>query len=651
MKIAKTYYSSPVAFVANILLAYLSFALCRLAFLFENWGLFAEQLTSQSIKQIWSGGWMFDTSAILYTHALYALLMLFPIHYKERDGYQQCAKLLFIFINSLSIFVNLADAVYFQYTGRRTTATVFQEFSNETNLAGVFGVEILNHWYLVLVAIFLIYGLSKLYLKPVGKPYTSPLWFYYSVQTLCLALFVPLCIAGMRGGFTTAVRPITLSNANQYANRPAEAALVLNTPFSIIRTIGKKAFVNPAYFAEENLEAIYTPLHQPQPDKPFTPKNVVVLIVESFGKEYIGALNKQLANGPYQGYTPFIDSLLTHSLTYSHTFGNGRKSIDGMPSILSSIPMFIEPFFLTSAAMNKVSSIAGELNQKGYYSAFFHGADNGSMGFQAFARAAGFTDYYGRTEYNQDPNYNGDKDFDGMWAVWDEEFLQFFADKINRFQQPFVTALFTASSHHPFKIPAKYKDRFPEGELPIHKCIAYTDYALKRFFEKVANEPWFTETLFVIAADHANQSNHEVYQTDLGAFQVPILFYAPGDSTLVGYKEQIAQQIDIMPTVLSYLGYDKPFIAFGSDLLTTPAADSYAVNYYNGTYQYVKGEYLLQFDGTASKGLYQFKKDSLLQQNLVGKDPEQNLMEQELKAIIQQYMERMNKDEISVTTE
>lgn len=651
MKIAKTYYSSPVAFVANILLAYLSFALCRLAFLFENWGLFAEQLTSQSIKQIWSGGWMFDTSAILYTHALYALLMLFPIHYKERDGYQQCAKLLFIFINSLSIFVNLADAVYFQYTGRRTTATVFQEFSNETNLAGVFGVEILNHWYLVLVAIFLIYGLSKLYLKPVGKPYTSPLWFYYSVQTLCLALFVPLCIAGMRGGFTTAVRPITLSNANQYANRPAEAALVLNTPFSIIRTIGKKAFVNPAYFAEENLEAIYTPLHQPQPDKPFTPKNVVVLIVESFGKEYIGALNKQLANGTYQGYTPFIDSLLTHSLTYSHTFGNGRKSIDGMPSILSSIPMFIEPFFLTSAAMNKVSSIAGELNQKGYYSAFFHGADNGSMGFQAFARAAGFTDYYGRTEYNQDPNYNGDKDFDGMWAVWDEEFLQFFADKINRFQQPFVTALFTASSHHPFKIPAKYKDRFPEGELPIHKCIAYTDYALKRFFEKVANEPWFTETLFVIAADHANQSNHEVYQTDLGAFQVPILFYAPGDSTLVGYKEQIAQQIDIMPTVLSYLGYDKPFIAFGSDLLTTPAADSYAVNYYNGTYQYVKGEYLLQFDGTASKGLYQFKKDSLLQQNLVGKDPEQNLMEQELKAIIQQYMERMNKDEISVTTE
>ena len=61
-----------------------------------------------------------------------------------------------------------------------------------------------------------------------------------------LGLFIPLCVAGMRGGFTTAVRPITLSNANQFVNRPAEAALVLNTPFSMIRTANKKAFVDPA---------------------------------------------------------------------------------------------------------------------------------------------------------------------------------------------------------------------------------------------------------------------------------------------------------------------------------------------------------------------------------------------------------------------
>lgn len=656
MRITKSYYSSPIALLVNLLLAYLCFALCRLAFLVENWGLFAEQLTSHSLLQLVKGGWMFDTSAILYTHALYALLMLFPIHYKEHPIYQSVTKALYLVVNALCIFLNLADAVYFQYTGRRTTSTVFQEFSNESNLSGVFGAEIVNHWYLLLLAILLVVTLSKLYIKPVGKPHTAPFWYYYLVQVASLALFIPLCIAGMRGGMTTAVRPITISNANQYVTRPSEAALVLNTPFSLIRTIGKKAFINPSYFTEEHLSQLYTPLHLPQSDNSFTPKNVVVLLVESFGKEYIGALNPQLDEGSYSGYTPFVDSLVAKSLTYTHTYGNGRKSIDGMPSVLSSIPMFIEPFFLTPASMNRVSSIAGELNQKGYYSAFFHGADNSSMGFQAFARAAGFRDYFGRTEYNQDPNFNGDKDFDGMWAIWDEEFLQFFVDKINSFQQPFVTALFTASSHHPFKIPQRYQDRFPEGTLPIHKCIGYTDYALKRFFEKAAQQPWFDETLFVLTADHTNQSCYDYYQTDLGSFAIPILFYAPGDTTLIGTETSIAQQIDIMPTVLSYVGYDKPYIAFGNDLLTTPVEERFAVNYLNGIYQYTKGDYLLQFDGTTTKGFYQLKTDPLLQRNLVGTEVEQvsleqGRLEQELKAIIQQYMERMNSDRIRVVTE
>ncbi|MGL5980047.1 MAG: LTA synthase family protein [Phocaeicola sp.] len=648
MKISKSHFSSPLALVGNLLLAYLCYILCRFVFLFENWKAFAEQLTSDSFWEIMKGGWMFDTSAILYTHALYALLMLFPIHYKERHRFQLFTKSIYLIVTSISIFLNLADTVYFQYTGRRTTATIFQEFSHENNIGGVFGTEFLNHWYLVLFAILLIWGISKLYIKPVGKPQTSPLWFYYLIQTLSLGLFIPLCIAGMRGGMTTAVRPITISNANQYVTRPSEAALVLNTPFSMIRTIGKKAFTIPTYFPEKELETLYTPVHYPKTEKEFTPKNVVVLIIESFGKEYIGSLNRDLNNGSYQGYTPFIDSLLTQSLTFSHTYGNGRKSIDGMPSILSSIPMFIEPFFLTPSSMNHVSSIAGELRQKGYYTAFFHGAENGSMGFQAFSRAAGFTDYFGKTEYNEDPNYNGNKDFDGMWAIWDEEFFQFFADKLSTFKQPFATAIFSASSHHPFKIPEKYKNQFAEGELPIHKCIRYTDYALKRFFEKAAKQPWFEETLFVLTADHTNQTNHEHYQTELGSFEVPILFYAPGNPNLIGCKEQIAQQIDIMPTVLGYLGYNKPFVAFGSDLLSTPAEDSHAVNYYNGIYQYVKGDYLLQFDGTVTKGVYQFKKDPLLQTNLVGKESIQTTLEQELKAIIQQYMTRMNRDEIAI---
>ena len=505
--------------------------------------------------------------------------MLIPLHYKEMRGWQMTAKWIFIIVNGVCIAANLADCVYFKYTMRRTTNTVFSEFSNEGNIGSIIGVEFLRHWYLVLLFVVMILAMWKCYfgggskntLRRTSMPQGKGLLRYYVIQTLCFAIFIPLSICGMRGGATTAVRPITISNANQYVAHPQEAGIVLNTPFSLIRTIGKKVFEIPEYMSEQEMNALYSPVIIPNSSSLIpnsSNKNVVILIVESFGREYIGEYNKWLDSGKYKGYTPFVDSLMQHSQTFLYSYCNGRKSIDGMPSILSGIPMFIEPFFLTPASMNDVSGIAGELKNKGYYSAFFHGADNGSMGFEAFARKTGFTDYFGRTEYNADKRFNGDKDFDGMWAIWDEPFLQFFATKMSEFKQPFVSAVFTASSHHPYKVPEEYKDIYKEEGIVIHKCIRYTDNAIRRFFDKAKTQPWYKNTLFVITSDHTNLSDHAYYQTDLGGFCSPIIFFDPSGDMKPGMRDAIAQQIDIMPTVLSYLGYDRPYVAFGCDLLT-----------------------------------------------------------------------------------
>lgn len=665
MKLKKNICSSPVAFVANMAWAYVAYGLCRVLYLAENWSVLGANLSWTSVWEMMKGAWMFDTSALLYTNALYALMMLVPWHGKEQDGWQRAAKWVYMVVNGLAIGVNLADSVYFQYTGRRTTATIFSEFSNEGNLGSIVGIELLSHWYLVAACILLIYGLSKAYVRPVGKPWRRPFGLYYTVQTLCLALFVPLCICGMRGGATTAIRPITLSNANQYVDRPADAALVLNTPFSLIRTIGKKPFVTPQYFDQETLDDIYSPVKPPlTPPREedlndtlsaYSPllgeseraKNIVILIVESFGREYIGGLNRQLDGGTYKGYTPFIDSLLTKSLTWEYTLANGRKSIDGMPSVLSSIPMFVEPFFVTPAATNALSGVARELANEGYHTAFFHGAENGSMGFQAFARATGFKEYYGRDEYNQDKRFNGDKDFDGTWAIWDEPFLQFYARTMTDMKEPFATAVFTASSHHPFVVPEEYADTFPKGDKPIHQCIGYTDHALRQFFETAAKQPWYERTLFVLTADHTNQSTHPEYQTALGSFSVPLILFDPSGSLPTGIRPGIAQQIDIMPTLLGLVRYDKPYVAFGKNLLTTPTEETWAVNYQNDIYQLFKGDYLIQFDGRETKAVYRFRKDPLLQRNLLDKEP-QPALEQELKAIIQSYMQRMNEDGLTI---
>ena len=171
---------------------------------------------------------------------------------------------------------------------------------------------------------------------------------------------------------------------------------------------------------------------------------------------------------------------------------------------------------------------------------------------------------------------------------------------------------------------------------------------MKLFFEKESKEPWYKNTLFVFTADHTNSPERPEYETESGLFSVPVVFYQPG-SDLKGFrKDVIAQQIDIMPTVLGYLGYDKPFVSFGCDLLNTPAEDTYAVNYINGIYQFFKGDYLLQFDGRNTVAMYAFKTDKLLEHNLLGQVDVQQSMEDELKAIIQQYMIRMNNDELVV---
>ena len=630
-------FSPLLAVLWNLLLVYLTYQVARIEYWLEN------SSYLNYTFDVWRGGLMFDTSAILYTNALYVVLMLFPLHYKETVAYHKICKWVFIAVNGLALMINLADSVYFQYTMRRTTTSVFDEFSNEGNLTGIIGKEFISHWYLVILFLLVMAALCKFYVSPQLDAHKINRWKYSGACLLSLLLYTPFCIAGMRGGFATAVRPITVSNATQYTERPTDAPLVLNTPFALLRTIGTNVFVIPNYYDnKEKMQAVYTPIHFPKDSLQMNKKNVVILIVESFGKEYIGSLNKTLDSGKYKGYTPCVDSIINHSTTFRYSFCNGRKSIDGMPSILSSIPMFIEPFILTPSSMNNYTGLAGILAKEGYETAFFHGAQNGSMGFQAFAQKIGFQRYYGRTEYEAS---QGENDFDGTWAIWDEPFLQYYATEMSKMKQPFMTSVFTASSHHPFAVPEKYKKQFPEEELEIHKCIRYTDMSISKFFETASRQPWFKNTIFVLTSDHTNMSNHAEYQTDLGGFCSPIIIYDPSHPK-GEMLDIIAQQIDILPTILGMLGYPKPYFGFGIDLLNTPSEETWAVNYLNGIYQYVKYGHVLQFDGSQTKAVYSLD-DRMMKHNLKGKVGVQAKMERELKAIIQQYMERMTQDRLT----
>ncbi|WEK21805.1 MAG: sulfatase-like hydrolase/transferase [Candidatus Pedobacter colombiensis] len=615
------------------------YTLCRIAFYAFNHTLFQHITLSKYLYILW-GGLKFDVAALIYINAIFIFLHLLPIPYKYNNGYQRFCKWLFIISNSIGIMANFADFAYYKYTLKRTTATVFTQFSNEQNKFKLLVDFLSDYWYLIILYAAFIWFFIRLYDMVSVKKESRFKWPAYLLQTVIMAVVAVFCIVGVRGGWGSETRPITLSNAGEFVETPDQMSLVLNTPFCIFRTLKSSKLKPVDYYDEKTLNSIYNPIHQPADTAAFKKLNVVFLIIESLGKEHIGGLNKDLMDGKYKGYTPFIDSLVTQSFTFTHTYANGRKSIDALPSVISGIPSIREPFVLSVYSGNKTTSIAKLLGDEGYETAFFHGAPNGSMGFSSYTHLAGIKHYFGLNEYKN----RGD--FDGTWGIWDDPFMQYMAHTMNTFKQPFFSAFFSVSSHHPFKVPEKYVGKFPKGPLPVQEVLGYTDMALRNFFKTASTMPWYKNTLFVLCADHATVSYFPEYQTTPGYFSIPILLYYPGGN-LKGKADKIVQQIDIMPTVLNYLNYNKPYFALGFDAFDKNP-DNFAVNNNDGTFSFYQGDYLLINDGKVNLSLYNLKTDRLTKNNILEKEPlVAQKMEKYLKAFIQQYNNRMIENKLT----
>lgn len=609
------------------------YSLCRILFYLFNTASFPK-VTFLSFLTILKGGMMFDISALLYLNVVYMLLFLLPFHFKFNDWYQKVLKWLFMIVNGVGIAFNLIDIIYYRYILKRTTASMFDVAAFDAGNTNLIMRFFYDFWYIPLIFIFLMFFLSRFYslLKPRPFKFRHPFVYFLSGIPVIFIVLV-LSVIGMRGGWRHSTRPINMNNAGAFVNTPEEMSLVQNTPFCIFRTWGKKAFEHKSFFtSEEELSRIYSPIYKPDSVGEFRKENVVIIILESFSRAFVGSLNPQLEDPRDRSYTPFLDSLIHESLVFPNSFANGRKSIDAIPSVTASIPALVLPYVISERSGNKINSIASLLSTQGYQTAFFHGAPNGSMGFDAFTKIAGFHQYFGRDEYGNDA------DFDNIWGVWDEPFFQFFAREMNHLQEPFATTIFSVSSHHPYDVPAKYKGKFPEGRIPLNKCIRYTDMALQKFFDSARKMPWFKNTLFVITADHATDSDIKEYYTSVNRFAIPIVFYKP-DGSLKGIDNELAQQIDIMPTVLSYLNYPHPYIAFGNNLLDK-ISQRFAINYIQDSYQFLIGDHVIYMTDELITAIYNRKEDPELTKNLFGTCDFQE-GQQLLKAIVQQFNNRM----------
>ena len=584
-------------------------------------------------------GLRFDIVAACAINSLFILLVVFPVSFFHNRAFRITLKTIFVVTNLVALLGNLVDVAYFSYTLRRSTADAISFFIEKNDAGTLLPVFLMDFWYLVLIFLFFIFALLWIY-KTLEKRYLSPFTKEsvtkrsLALNSLYFVLIAALSVLGIRGG--TQLIPISIIDAGNFV-KPQYVPLVLNTPFCIIKSGELYTLDEKNYMSEAEAQKLFDPEKKYLfNDAEFKNYNVVIVIVESLSKEYTKL-------GKRKSYTPFLDSLMDNSLVFTNAFSNGKRSIEGIPAVLASMPSFQYDYISTVYSNNQIMSIASILKTKGYSSSFFHGGTNGTMNFNGFCATAGFDKYYGRKEYNDE------KDYDGDWGIWDEPFLQRMASELSKEKEPFVSSVFTLSSHHPYEIPAKYKGKIKEGRLPIHKCVSYADHSIKRFFETAKKQKWFNNTLFVFTADHTGVSDDVVYSNPFGCYEIPLFFYLPGNS-LKGVDPNVAQQTDIMPTVLKLLKYNKPFFSFGNDLLDSSLVNMrFATNYYNITYQYETNENLLEFNGDKAATLFNYKTDSVLDLNLMKSNPVlANELEKRAKAFLQQYNNRVIHNRTSV---
>jgi len=627
-----------IVLIIRLLIVLLILTVTRLLLYFFHPVLFPG-VTPSKIAYYAISGIRFDLIALLWANSFYFLLMILPFRFRRKYSFRIFSDSVFCISNSLLLIPDLADIAYYPFTLKRMTFDIFDYISIGEDTSNMMPRFLLDYWYLLVLLITMITLLVVVSIRiRISERYVMQKQFhYYFSQTVSMILFAALAFIGIWGG----LRPVHagIQPASKYAPS-SETALVLNSSYTLIQPARILDIQKQKYFTDEskmlkifNAQKNYSHSDSLGRMTPMLKKNIFIIILESFSAENTAASTPKFKNNSIS-YTPFLDNLATKSLVFDG-FANGKRSIEGIPAILASLPSWMPQDYITSVySSNKFMSLASILKAEGYTTSFFHGGQNGTMMFDTFCKAAGFDSYYGKSEY-PDP-----ADFDGNWGIWDEPYLQYIAGKLNEEREPFFSSVFTLSSHHPYQIPDKYSKQFKKGPLKIQETMMYTDYALQRFFESAARMPWFKNTIFVITSDHTSESLQPFYNNRIGQYNIPVIFFDPQDSVPQN-KSIIAQQTDIMPTLLDMLHYTKPFIAFGGSLLRDNEP-RFSLSVLNGNYQLIQDKFALLTDLEKSNELYQYTTDAKLSHNVSGINKEIELQQNNLlKSVMQQYNNRM----------
>ena len=622
--------------IYRILLVHIAYLLLRVLFVIFNNDI-VQVYDLENFFYLSILGLRFDSSAIAYSNLLFIFFSVLPLSFLREKKHQFFSALIYFISNSFFLILNFIDFAYYRFNLNRMMGNFLESISQESNKVTLIFHFLFRYLNLVLLFfLFLLIWIALYRLVKIREVKIDNYKMYYLSSIFGLLISSALIVMMARGGdFRKSTRPITLIDSMDNLSKPVHSDVVLNTTFTIIRTWGKNSFKKSFRFNDFEITNQVKPIKTYNERKVFKKPNIVIFIIESMGREYWGELNKNRNIKNFESFTPFLDSLSKHSLIFPNAFSTSRKSIHAMPSILAGVPSFETAYTSSYYSRQKLESIVSISNALGYDTSFFHGAKNGSMGFQGFASTLGYDNYYGRDEFNDDNEY------DGFWGIWDEPFLQFSKSILDNKNEPFLATIFTITSHEPYIIPVKFEGVFDKGYLPIHKCVGYTDYSIRQFFKSIEKSSWFENTIFIFTSDHTNQSYFKYYQSTVNRFASPLLIYKK-NSDFEGTDTRLASHLDIYPTVAELIGYKKPFRSWGRSLLSSKNESAFTINYFGGgAYLSMDENFICVYDGNKAIGFY-YLSDLNLEENLIqNKNQDMKSLEKKTGLFLQDYFNRI----------
>jgi phosphoglycerol transferase MdoB-like AlkP superfamily enzyme len=311
--------------------------------------------------------------------------------------------------------------------------------------------------------------------------------------------------------------------------------------------------------------------------------NVVLILEESLGSEFWGCLGRQEPS-----LTPQMDKLAEEEgMLFTNLYASGNRTVRGLEGVLASFPPLPGDSIVKRDLSDKVETIARVLKRDGYETVFLYGGRGLFDGMRSFALGNGY-DRFIEQKHIQHPT------FTTIWGVCDEDLfdrsiLEF--HELAQKGQPFCATVLSVSNHKPYTYP-KGKILENPDERKRDYAVKYSDYALGQFFQAAKKEPFWTNTIFAVVADHGARV-YGKQSIPIHSYEIPLVILGPAVIKGPSRVGELGGSLDVSPTLLGLLGRPYETLFFGQDLLKAQPGQGRAVLNHNRDIGMLAGDRLV----------------------------------------------------------